>query len=281
MRPVAEYETCVYCPRLCRPVCPVAVGSAREAATPTAMMTGPFLAVLGALPREEAAAYASLCVSCGACEEHCKVHRPVSALLSAARATLLDLPAVAPIGEIEGQSAWVAVECGERSWASALAKRLGKPIARFVSPDHLGEALLDFPDAFAVHARALRDRLAGRTLIVADGGSLRAAQAAGLSVQHLAELAPPPAREHVFHACEGPRLPGEEAPGALACCGARSPLLERHPTIAAEVAESAARRLDGLSLCTADARCARALRAAGADILDPVSTLLTPLERHP
>ncbi len=279
MRPVAEYETCAYCPRLCRPVCPVAVGSAREAATPTAMMTGPFLAVLDALSREEAGAYAALCVSCGACTEHCKVQRPVADLLAAARQTLLDPPAPEELGEIEGAGAWVAVECDGRPWGRALARRTGRPVARFVTRDHLGEALLDSPAAFAQHARALRDRLAGRTLIVADSGCLRAAREAGLSAQHLAELVPPPELALTFHACEGPELPGEPAPDALACCGARSPLLDRHPIIAAEVAESAARRLGAQPCSTADARCARALRAAGAEIWDPVTSLLSSLER--
>lgn len=279
MKPVSELETCVYCPRLCRPVCPVAVGSAREAATPTAMMTGPFLAVLDLVSREEAGAAASLCVSCGACTEHCRVARPVAELLAEARATLLEPPPAAPVGQVEGGSGWVAVECDGRPWARALSRRLGRPVARFVTTDHLGEALLDHPEAFALHARALRDRLAGCTLVVADGGCLRAARAAGLSVQHLAEVLPLDGEEPIFHACEGPRLEGEAHPDALACCGARSPLRDRHPEIAAEVASSAAHRLGGVAVRVADARCGAALRQGGARAVDPLSLLLGPQER--
>lgn len=274
MKPISEYETCAYCPRLCRPVCPVAVGSAREAATPTAMMTGPFLGVLGTLSREEAGAYAALCVSCGACTEHCREHRPVAELLAAARSTLLDPPTPAPLGLVEGAAAWVAVECDGRPWGRALAARLGQPIARFVTTDHLGEPLLDHPEAFAVHARDLRDRLAGRTLVVADLGCARAARVAGLSVKQLAELVPPPEREQVFHPCEGARLPGQPSPDALVCCGARAPLLDHHPEIAAELAQAVAARLGGRPTVVADARCSSALRAAGARTTDPVTALL-------
>ena len=33
-----DFESCAFCPKLCRHVCPVAVGTGREAATPTAMI---------------------------------------------------------------------------------------------------------------------------------------------------------------------------------------------------------------------------------------------------
>lgn len=274
MKPVVEYETCVYCPRLCRSVCPVAVGSAREAATPTAMMTGPFLAVVGTLSQREAGALASLCTSCGACTSFCKVQRPVGALLAAARGSLVEAPALAPPGPVEGTAEWVAVECDGRPWGAALARHLGRPVARFATADHLGEALLDHPEPFAAYARLLRERLAGRTVVVADLGCQRAAVAAGLSVKHLVDLAPVGASEAVFQACSGPVLPGQTVPGALGCCGARAPLSTAHPTIAADVAAAAAERLGGAACATADARCARALRAAGAHILDPVTALL-------
>lgn len=271
---VRDLEPCVYCPRLCRHACPVAVGSAREAATPTAMMTGPFLAILGTIPREEAAAYASLCAGCGACTDVCLTHRPVTELLSAARETLLEAPEPAPLGLVEGAGGYVAVECDGRSWARALAGRLGEPVARFVTQDHLGEPLLDFKERFAAHARDLRDRLAGRTLVVADGGCLRVARAAGLSVKHLGELVPPPGDGPVFHACQGPRLEGEGVPGALACCGNISPLLDHHPGVAREVTEALVVRLGAVEVRTADARCGAALRAAGGRVADPLSTLL-------
>lgn len=274
MKPVAEYETCVYCPRLCRPVCPVAVGSARESATPSTMMSGPFLAILGTLSSEEAGALASLCTGCGACTTFCKVHRPVSDLLAEARASLCEAPTLPGPGPVEGAGEWVAVECDGRPWGAALARHLKRPVARFTTADHLGEVLLDHPEAFGAYARLLRELLAGRTVVVADLGCHRAAVAAGLSVKHLIELAPLPGTEAVFHACDGPRLDGAAVPGALNCCGARAPLSHQHPTIAAEVAVGAAERLGGTACRTADARCAAALRRAGAQITDPVTALL-------
>lgn len=274
MKPLAEYETCAFCPRLCRPVCPVAMGSAREAATPTAMMLGPFLYAVDAMGADEAAAYASLCTSCGACAEFCHVHRPVAELLRAARETLAPAATPAVLGPVVGEGALVAIECDGRPWADALARHLKKPVARLVSTDHLGEALLDHPHAFAPLASALRARLEGRTAVVADLGCLRAAEAAGLTVVHLATLASPSGEGPVFHACHGPRLDGPTVPDALGCCGAAAPLSVRHPEIAAEVAETAAARLAGTAVRTADARCGAALRKGGAAVHDPVTALL-------
>ena len=111
-------------------------------------------------------------------------------------------------------------------------------------------------------------------MVVADHGCLRAAQAAGVPVVHLATLAPPPEGGPVFHACQGPRLEGQPTADPLACCGAAAPLSVRHPEIAAEVAEAAAARLGSETVRTADARCGAALRACGAHIIDPVSALL-------
>lgn len=73
-----DLETCAWCPRLCRHVCPVAVGTGRESATPTAMMTVALQARRGEVSTELAAEAASLCLSCGACTAHCKLHVPVA-----------------------------------------------------------------------------------------------------------------------------------------------------------------------------------------------------------
>lgn len=82
------YTTCAYCPRLCRHVCPVAVATGWEAATPTAMMTVPLLHLRGLLDAREATAATSLCLACGACTAHCKNGVPVAELLDAFRAEL-------------------------------------------------------------------------------------------------------------------------------------------------------------------------------------------------
>jgi ferredoxin len=98
----AELLSCVFCPRLCRHVCPVAVGSGREAATPTAMMTGVWAWTQGRASGASAFSLASLCVSCGACTSFCKLHRPVPELLAQARAEIGGLPEQAAPGRIEG-----------------------------------------------------------------------------------------------------------------------------------------------------------------------------------
>lgn len=272
MRP-GEYDLCTFCPRLCRHVCPVAVGSAREAATPTSMMSGPWMHAAGLLGATDAGALAALCTSCGACTAHCHLHRPVSDLLAEARADLLPPARAADLEEVEGDADWIAVEADDRPWAALAAARLGRPLARLRTTDHLGEALLDHPEAFAAHAAALRERVGQRALVVADLGCLRVARAAGLPALHLAELLPLLGDEPVFHPCQGPRLDGEAPPEALACCGAAPPLSIWHPEIATEVARAAVRHLDGNAVRCPDARCATALRAAGATVRDPLSDL--------
>ena len=83
-----DFESCAFCPKLCRHVCPVAVGSGREAATPTAMMTASWAWLNEQGTAESALASAKLCVDCGACTRACKLQRPVVELLAAVRAEL-------------------------------------------------------------------------------------------------------------------------------------------------------------------------------------------------
>jgi hypothetical protein len=156
-----------------------------------------------------------------------------------------------------------------------LGARLGRPIARLATTDHLGEPLLDHTEAFAAHAQVLRDRLAGRTALVADHGCLRAARSAGLRVRHLSEFVPARRATLVFVPCQGPRPEGATHPDALSCCGACAPLSVRHPEIASDVAASAASRLGQAVLWTPDARCGAALRSGGARVDDPVAVLLS------
>ena len=51
-------ETCAYCPQLCRHVCPVAVATGLEAATPAKIMLVLLLAGRGQLPMDQAASAA-------------------------------------------------------------------------------------------------------------------------------------------------------------------------------------------------------------------------------
>ena len=76
------YSMCTFCPKLCRSVCPVAVATALESATATAMMSAAWLAAeTGVAADPEALA---LCLGCGACTRHCKHHVPVADLLDRA-----------------------------------------------------------------------------------------------------------------------------------------------------------------------------------------------------
>jgi ferredoxin len=269
----ADYEICAYCPKLCRHVCPVAVGSARESATPTAMMTGALLALDGIVTPAEGYASAALCTSCGACTEVCLLHQPVRDLLAEARGAW-SARLESSLGMVEGAGQWVAVECDDRRWSDALARKRGVAVARFRTTDHLGVRLLDQPARFATHTSALRDRLGGRTLVVSCHACQRVAREAGLEHEHLSAIVPPEQADWIHPPCHGPRLGGATLPGAIACCGAAEPFASVHPDTAAEVARWWERALAGASLATPDARCALALRRAGVAVRDPVDALL-------
>lgn len=280
MTDLGAMETCVFCPNLCRHVCPVAVGTAREAATPTAMVTIAWLG-LGASPPadvgpSEALAAASLCVSCGACTAACVIERPVAALLADVRGAG-PAPAVGSPPAVEEpagkKAALVAVECDGRSWATALSQRLGEPVGRWITRDHLGEVAADH-QSFAAHARRLREQVGERRVVVACLGCLRAARKAGLRVEHLAEVINWQPARAVHHPCDGPRLAGAPVPDALACCGACAPLSTAHPDVAAELGRANASRLGSTPVSSPDARCAGWLRALGVQIDDPVTFLL-------
>ncbi len=267
-------EPCVFCPRLCRHVCPAAVGSAREAATPVSMATGVWAWLQGRADAAWAASHASLCVDCGRCRDHCKHHRPLDALLREARSSTAPPPFVEPPGQISGEGELVAVETDERRWAEALARHLGQPVARYSAPDHLGAPLLDHPTRFQRYARALRDRLQGRTLVVTDAESARAAEAAGLRATRLDALLDLPVDGVPLPDCRSRALFPDGAPG---CCGARRHLQDAHPGVAADMAADAIARLTGAdaaaAIACADGGCAQWLRTQGATVNDPIDTL--------
>lgn len=275
---VSDVDICAFCPRLCRHVCPIAVGSGREAATPTAMMTGVWAWLSGHEDGGIAWSQAALCTSCGACTAACKLDRPVADLLSRARGATAATPTPPTVPDIEGSGAWVAVETDARRWAEALAAHLGEPVGRLRSPDELGEHLLDDPAALRDHAQNLRARVGDRTLVIASGGAWRVAQATGLLARHLQDLAPTPNAAPGFHPCTGPAPNGPSCEDALACCGAAAPLPAAHPAVAAEVGREAASRLGGVPHVTSDTRCANWLRAHGARVTDPVDHLLAAAE---
>ncbi len=267
----SELEPCVYCPHLCRHVCPSAVGSDREAATPAAMATGVWAWLQGRADASWAAAHASLCVDCGRCTDHCKHSRPLGKLLAAARSSTAPPPYVEPPGRVHGTGELVAVQTDARQWAGALSTVLGQPVARYAAPDHLGAPLLDHPTRFQRYARALRDRLAGRVLVVADASSARAAEAAELQFKMLEDLVSLSMGGTVIPACTGTGMLSDAAPG---CCGARRHLRDAHPEVALDMAQDLITRMGPGPLACQDAACAAWLREQGADVVDPIDSLL-------
>jgi len=260
---VTEFDTCMLCPRLCRAACPVATGSGREAAVPTQIA-----GVLRSWRRGEASAdlarqAATLCVDCGACQDLCHLHRPLPELLREARQELCSSTAPEPVRPIEGEADWVAVEFDDRSWASALARRLRRPMARLRTRDGLGEAVLA-TGAHEGHFRAVAHRLRGLHVVVADGASARVVAHLGLPHSWLHDLL---GQADGVCSCVAS---GSEAP--MACCGARGPLPVHHPDDAQRMAAHWLRREPGRY--HHDGRCAAHLSAAGGDVVDAVGMLL-------
>jgi hypothetical protein len=268
-------STCAWCPRLCRHVCPVAVATALEATTPTAIQTLVLLASSGLVQPAEAQAAASLCNGCGACTAFCKHYVPVADQLRALRPR----PVAAPLGAIEGVLPIVCVIAEDGpDWAPDYAAAAGVQVARLRTPDALGHDAwragdMDVPRRLAEHLRgrsAVTDQLDIRSVL----------DAAGVPVLPL----PLAEGVHRFVTCYEGAAPG--MPHQLACCGRREGFPQREPAAAAAVARENARRMvDGdpgpgsdrrgfggpstIGYACADAACARWLAAHGAPVRGP------------
>ncbi len=275
---LGAFETCAWCPRLCRHVCPVAVGSAREAAVPSNMALQALLFLRGDGSLALAQQAAALCVGCDSCTEHCDLDRPLGRLLRELGTALSAPPPAEAVRQVEGDGRYVAVLSDDRDWSAALAAVIGEPVARLRSGDQLGARHLDHPLAGPDHAAALQSALGDRIAVVTDHRSLRAATRAGLRAVHLVELVRVEAGGPVHHPCQGPRLAGDPAPDALRCCGACADLGSTHPSIARDLAVDQARRLarhaGGVPVRSPDSVCAGALSAAGLEVIDPIDALL-------
>ncbi len=259
----ADFTTCAYCPRLCRHVCPVAVATGAESATASAMMAVPLLTERGALSPADALAGTSLCLGCGACTAHCKLHIPVAERLAAWRAPQVVPPVPEALAPIEGNGAVVCVLTGASDWSGGWGEAAGIAVAVLRTPDSLGHAAwrLGNPDVIP----AVAAHLAGREIVTGSGAVEEVAQAAGIRVRRLSA----PAGAVVFHTCHAGPRPG---PGQLACCGRREGFPEREPDAARQVAEENVRLLGGAPTSCADEECARWLRAHGARILGPTDS---------
>ena len=258
-----SFDTCSVCPRLCRPACPVASGSTREASVPAVIAGVLYDWERGRADAGIAADAATLCTDCGACERHCHLQRPLPALLREARAKLLPEPPIAPLGRVEGEGTLLAIEADDRLIASPLSRRLGVPVRRLVTPDRLGVAAVEHP-RWETRAAEIRACVGAYEVIVADGGVAEALTASGVAFVWLHDRLP-----ELAVGTGSCRAPGVGQP--LACCGAAGPLRTHHPADARRTGEQWLRRGgDGPVL---DARCGDHLRACGGAVTDPVDQL--------
>jgi hypothetical protein len=202
------------------------------------------------------------CTDCGRCQEHCHLHRPLPAWLREARTRLLPRTQVAPVGELVGphDALVVVVEADGRDLATAVAF-LG-PVAVLRTPDRLGAAALEHGE-LELHFAQLRARLAGRTVVVADGGVGEVLTAAGVPFRWLWDVVADPT------SAQGSCVAGGDR--GLACCGARGPLAAHHAADAARVAVLFAQRGGG---AVRDARCRSHLAACGVVVADTLDRLL-------
>lgn len=258
---MSELSTCVLCPRLCRTSCPVATGSAREAATPSAIASVLWDYEQGRVTRSLAIAAATLCVDCGACQDRCHLDRPLPEILRKFRAELLPESLPDEISAVEGEGRYVAVLTDDRDWSGALARATGEAVRVWRTGDHLG---LGATDRIS-HARRLRDGLpAGCVVVTADGGVALSLRNAGIDYLLLGQLVP--AVNEGVGSCV---IDGEKP---LACCGAAGPLAGHHPEDANRVGR--AFHVRSGTNAFRDSRCASHLRNSGCDARDPVDRLL-------
>lgn len=250
MTPSAS-ETCTFCPRLCRHVCPVSVATARESAVPSAIVGVVRLATAGSIEASLGTAALDLCLGCGACTRYCALHVDVAAFVRGARGRpeAATLPVLPPLND----AADVRVELPSPDGVEP-------PPGTILSPDALGHAAWRAGDTQVL--RRLASRFAGRTVQTRSFAIAEVLTAAGVAVQQ--DPAPPTGTR--FTTCwEGAN--GQD--GQLTCCGAREGFADRNPDLAHEVAREAARRLGGLPTTCADGHCAAWLRAHGADVRGP------------
>ncbi len=268
-----EFSTCAFCPRLCRHVCPVAVATGREAAVPTALMTLPMLADQGLVTPADALLGTSLCLGCGACTAHCKLHAPVPELISAWRreAEGAFLPTPEPLAPIDGDAEIVAVLSGAADWRAAWIARTGTPLAGLRTQDELGHAAWKAGDGGVIGA--VQAHLQGRKILTSSGAVQEIAAAAGIACERLP-------MDHVqFRSCFSARESLHTRwPDQLACCGRREGFAAREPEAAGQVARRngellAERCAEGEIGCD-DQGCADWLRRNGVRARGPVDMFM-------
>jgi len=262
----SEANTCALCPRLCRPACPVAVGSRREAAVPAAIARVLVDWDRGRTSPELAAQAVTLCVDCGACESFCHLGSPLPEILREARAELLPEPLFEPLRPIEGTGRWLAIEADGRPLADALSRRLNEPVRRWFTADGLGSAGVEHP-AWARRADEIRRAVGDiEHVVIVDGGVGRALAAAEIPFQWLHDAIPA-----LAEGLAGCRMPGDRP---LACCGGADPLHHHHPEDARRLGRAWLARASTQRVL--DGRCRNHLLACGGlEVTDPLDRLLS------
>lgn len=254
-----DYRRCAYCPRLCRHVCPVAVATGREAATPTAMMTVPLIAAQ-IYETDFAIAGTSLCLNCGACTDHCKHHVPVAQHLQHWRQSQgAPIIEAEPLQKIEGDAPRIAVLSAERDWRAAWTQAHHESLAAVRTQDFLGYAAWKAGDTSILSK--VKAHFAGRQLL---SGSLAIRElliAAGVHVEAIEQTTKP-----TFHACYLGAQPGVKQ---LACCGARENFPQREPEAAQAIAKYNIELQGEETIICDDQQCADWLRACGGQAKGP------------
>ena len=246
-------DTCPFCPRLCRHVCPVTAATAREAATPTAIATVLRLVGEGKLPGELATAALEFCNGCGACARHCGVQQDVPALVRGRRDR--PVPAALPALSVAGDERTIRVEVGTEGALGAAN-----------TPDALGHAAVMAGDQ--AHVDRVAAHFAGWTVLTGSHAIAEVLAAAAASAGrglHVLMDAPPDGGPRFVTCWEGAR--GDD--GQIACCGAREGYELRQPGIAGAMAVEGVRRMGARKHGCADSHCAAWLRAHAGDVEGP------------
>ena len=265
-------DTCALCPKLCRHVCPVSVGTGLESATPTAILTEVLLADQNPEHAELASQAIDLCTRCGDCADFCGVDQPVVDLLDKAR-TRHQPPLTAwspPV--IQGHAHTVAILCGDDDWTSGLADALGQDIAVLRTDDHLGEAHMLRTDTREALIAELAKLMQGRTAITSCATCRTALEAAGVTVESVSAATNTVPAFPTWRTCHC--SPGPSVDTVVRCCGARAPLSLKHPDLAETMGKEIAKRLEGQTVFVPDARCAAHLISSGAPVVGPTDHLV-------
>ena len=251
----AVVDTCAFCPKLCRHVCPVSVATYAESATPTAIVGVIRLGQGGLVDAALVDEALGLCNGCGACSRACALSMDVAGFLRECHSapgaeSLPTLPAGA-------DTVWVE-EANPKDPRSSMGSSW--PAEVVVTPDALGYAAWRAGETARLGLVARH--FAGRRVRTGSLAVSELLAAAGVPVEALA--APPlPAR---FVTCyEG----ADGKDGQLTCCGAREGFERAHTATASAMGAEAARRMAGLPHAVADTHCAAWLRCHGADARGP------------